>query len=386
MEKIYFIGFIALLTAIAYVLLIACFCYGWMCTKSNYPELTATIKVSIIIAARNEAANIIPCLQSIVHQSYSKQDYEIMVVDDGSTDLTSAMVASFCNTYSFIKLVTLNETGTNAGKKRAIEKAVELATGELIITVDADCTMNKNWLSTVAAYYNHTKAQMIVGPVCFDEEHTVFEKMQSLEFMSLVASGAGALYFHQAIMCNGANLIYTKKAFEAVGGFKGVEHIASGDDVLLMYKIKKKYPRSIHFLKHREAIVYTKAKKTIADFIDQRRRWSSKGFLNFNRETKIVAVLVYSFNFLLVVLPFFDFIKVKNNYFPYTFFEIALVLLLIKCVIDFLLLFLTASFFKKRQFLIYFIPEQLIYLFYVLFMGFLGSVGTYTWKDRKIKK
>ncbi|MEO6904452.1 MAG: glycosyl transferase, partial [Bacteroidia bacterium] len=169
-------------------------------------------------------------------------------------------------------------------------------------------------------------------------------------------------------------------------GFKGTENIASGDDVLLMYKIKEKYTNAIHFLKQRDAIVYTKAKSTLSGFINQRQRWASKGFKNFNKETKVVSLIVYLFNLLIIITPFFDLFITTNNCFSVSFFKISLILLLIKCVIDFLLLFLAASFFKRKQFLIYFIPEQLLYLFYVVAISFLSIKGTYEWKGRKIKK
>jgi cellulose synthase/poly-beta-1,6-N-acetylglucosamine synthase-like glycosyltransferase len=386
MEKTYlFIAIIILLISFSYVLLMIFFCYGWVHTKNEKLDLTGVVKISVIVAARNEAENILLCLQSIVHQSYLKRHYEVIVVDDASTDSTNSIIVSFCKEYDFIKLITLNEETKNTGKKLAIEKAIEIATGDLIVTVDADCTMNKNWLSTIAAYYCKTNAEMIVGPVCFYDEHTLFEKMQSLEFMALIASGAGALYFNKAIMSNGANLIYTKKVFNLVNGFKGTENIASGDDVLLMYKIKEEYSNSIHFLKYKDAIVYTKAKATFSGFVNQRKRWASKGFRNFNKETKAVSLVVYLFNFLIVLLPFVDLILAGDSYFSLSFFEIALILLLIKCVIDFLLLFLAASFFKKKSFLIYFIPEQLIYLLYVLSISLLSIAGTYEWKGRKIK-
>jgi cellulose synthase/poly-beta-1,6-N-acetylglucosamine synthase-like glycosyltransferase len=386
MEKTYlFIAIIILLISFSYVLLMIFFCYGWVHTKNEKLDLTGVVKISVIVAARNEAENILLCLQSIVHQSYLKRHYEVIVVDDASTDSTNSIIVSFCKEYDFIKLITLNEETKNTGKKLAIEKAIEIATGDLIVTVDADCTMNKNWLSTIAAYYCKTNAEMIVGPVCFYDEHTLFEKMQSLEFMALIASGAGALYFNKAIMSNGANLIYTKKVFNLVNGFKGTENIASGDDVLLMYKIKEEYSSSIHFLKYKDAIVYTKAKATFSGFVNQRKRWASKGFRNFNKETKAVSLVVYLFNFLIVLLPFVDLILAGDSYFSLSFFEIALILLLIKCVIDFLLLFLAASFFKKKSFLIYFIPEQLIYLLYVLSISLLSIAGTYEWKGRKIK-
>jgi cellulose synthase/poly-beta-1,6-N-acetylglucosamine synthase-like glycosyltransferase len=208
--------------------------------------------------------------------------------------------------------------------------------------------------------------------------------MQSLEFMALIGCGGASLFYKKAIMCNGANLAYSKAAYEEVNGFYGIEEKASGDDVLLMYKINEKYPGAVRFLKNREAIVCTRAKQQLKDFIQQRKRWSSKGFWAFNTETKITALIVYLFSLYLVLVPLIDLLCYRNSFFHQVLTDFCLILLGIKCFIDFLLLFLTASFFKKERFLLLFLPEQILYLMYVVLIGIIGSIGKFEWKDRII--
>src|SRR6185295_4190734 len=132
-----------------------------------------------------------------------------------------------------IRLISLNGNDGEYGKKKAIQKAIQHSKGELIVTTDADCVMHMDWLRLMVSFHKKTNAQLIAGPVCFHREKTTFEKMQSLEFMALMASTAGAIHFNKAILCNGANLMYTRKAFEAVDGFEGIDSNPSGDDVLL---------------------------------------------------------------------------------------------------------------------------------------------------------
>jgi cellulose synthase/poly-beta-1,6-N-acetylglucosamine synthase-like glycosyltransferase len=208
--------------------------------------------------------------------------------------------------------------------------------------------------------------------------------MQSLEFMALMASGGASLYFNKAIMCNGANLAYSKDVFNEVNGFQDIYNTASGDDVLLMYKIKKKYPKRILFLKHTEAIVFTKAKSTLKEFINQRIRWASKSYSDLNTETKFISALVYLFN-LTLLLSFIMAFHYTNSYFYLSILKIGLILFGIKCIIDFLLLFLAGTFFNKKRLLIYFLPEQLLYMFYIVAIGLLGFIGNYKWKGRDIK-
>lgn len=370
----------------AYFILIASYCYAWVRTKTPILHSNVKTSVTVIIAARNEEDTIETCLTSILQQSYPSHLFEVIIVDDASEDATNRKLKEFCDTHKHIQLITLDKNANLLGKKNALNVAIKEAKGELIITTDADCIMGNNWLNTMVSYYTTSNPKMIVAPVCFYDERSIFEKMQSLEFMALISSAGASLYFNKAILCNGANLAYTKDVFNEVNGFEGIDQQPSGDDVLLMYKIAEKYPKSIHFLKRSEAIVYTKAKSTVAEFMHQRMRWASKGFNALNTDTKLVSSIVYLFNLFLLTSTVFSLFYCKNQLFPLSFFKICLILFGIKCFIDFLLLFLSASFFRKRHFLIYFLPEQFLYVIYVVMVGILGSIGNYEWKGRKNKR
>lgn len=370
-----------------YCLLIISFCFGWLKTKGDVDiDDELNTEVSIIIAARNEQEHIASCLRALVNQSYPAAHMEIIVVDDNSEDHTAKVVQKFCDQYQFVKLIGLNEKNGEQGKKQAIQKAIEKAKGELIFTTDADCVMGMDWLRIIVSYQKKKNAEMIVSPVCFNREKRLFEKMQTLEFMALMASGGGALYFNKAILCNGANLMYTRKAFDAVNGFEKINDYPSGDDVLLMYKINKKFPGKVKFLKNEDVIVYTPAKQTVHAFMQQRKRWASKKIAQLNNPTKILSLVVYLFNFLLFILPVL-YVWIKPcSCVGIDFIGTWLLVFCIKCGIDFLLLFLAASFFNRKRWLPFFIPEQLIYVPYVVYTGFQGMFGSYVWKGRKIKK
>ncbi|HEY0029611.1 MAG TPA: glycosyltransferase [Bacteroidia bacterium] len=374
--------YIGAILCVCYLILITAYCIGWIGTESTVLSDEQSVSISIIIASRNEEKNISLCLNAILQQSYSKAKYELIVIDDHSSDGTVAEVEVFCAEHTNIKLLRLPQG--KAGKKQAISAGIDAAKGELIVTTDADCVMGKDWLACIVSLYLKGGVKMIVGPVAFEGEKTLFEKMQSLEFMALIGCGGASLFYKKAIMCNGANLAYSKAAYEEVNGFYGIEEKASGDDVLLMYKINEKYPGAVRFLKNREAIVCTRAKQQLKDFIQQRKRWSSKGFWAFNTETKITALIVYLFSLYLVLVPLIDLLCYRNSFFHQVLTDFCLILLGIKCFIDFLLLFLTASFFKKERFLLLFLPEQILYLMYVVLIGIIGSIGKFEWKDRII--
>ena len=380
MEKVFLIVISsAVILCAAYFVLIASYCMAWVRTKPPKFINTDTVFVSVIIAARNEEDAILNCLNALAKQSYPSDKFEVIVVDDASTDTTKQLILEHSKKYPNVKLLD-----GGSGKKDALKKGIEVAQGELIVTTDADCASGELWLSSIVSFYKETDAKMIIGPVCFQNEKSLFEKMQSLEFMALISCGGASLFYDKAIMCNGANLAYPKKVFEELKGFDGIDEKASGDDILLMYKIKERYPQGLKFLKSEEAVVYTAAKKDLKSFIDQRKRWASKGFRSLNRETKVVSLLIYCFNFMLVFLPLAAAVCLRNSAFYHIFMEICLILMGIKCFIDFLLLFLSASFFKKKKLLIYFLPEQIIYIIYVVLIGLIGTLGKYEWKGRQL--
>lgn len=372
-----------LLVAISYFLLIASYTYAWYKTKQpNLPFEGLQTKVAVIVALRNEEKNIENCIHALLAQKYPLHLVDIIFVDDDSDDSSAKIIQSFRHpNVRYIHL--LNEKG-KTGKKQAITAGIASSDAELIITTDADCVMNEHWLATIIAFYEQTNAKMIVSPVTFHNEKSIFEKMQTLEFMSLVAGGGASLYYNHATLCNGANIAYQRGTFEELNGFDNINQSPSGDDVLLMYKLKVKYPNGVKFLKHQDAIIYTLAQESVGHFMQQRKRWASKKFSSYNAETKITGIIVLGFNGILICLflcsLFFNNQLIKT----FSLSNIFFILFGIKCTIDFLLLTLATGFFKKRKLLVYFLPEEVLYMVYVVLVGLLGSMGNYEWKKRKI--
>jgi cellulose synthase/poly-beta-1,6-N-acetylglucosamine synthase-like glycosyltransferase len=374
------LGILTIITCIlgiAYLVMTAVFAYGWAKTKTLQGRSSGKISVSVIVAARNEEQQIGDCLQALSRQSY-RGKVQFVVADDHSTDTTYAIVKEFCGKDA--RFVLISPQGT--GKKNAVAEAIGHSQGELIVTTDADCTMGSEWLEKIVAFYEHSGAGMIAGPLSFKGETSLFEKLQSLELMALMGSTGGSLYFDKAILCNGANLAYSRSLFEKLNGFVGIDHIASGDDVLLMYKVSRTGEK-IRFLKDEDAIVFTSARKDLHEFMEQRKRWASKGFSLLNTETKLVSLIVYFFSFGILSMGVFSALASIKSLIYLPFLQFCLILTGIKCVIDFLLLFLAASFFRKKRQLFLFLPGQFIYIIYVVMAGFLGSTGKYEWKGRK---
>ncbi|HWZ15219.1 MAG TPA: glycosyltransferase [Mucilaginibacter sp.] len=351
---------------------------GWNILKRPEIKLTGlSTKVTVLIAARNEAERIHLTIEDILAQDYPKHLTEIIIVDDHSTDNTSKIIGSYAD--KGVKLLQLNEDKPlNSYKKKAIAEAIKLSTGELMVATDADCRMGSKWLSSVVAYYEKEHPVMISSPVGYFEEKSLFERMQSLEFCYLIGIGAAFIGNGRASTCNGANLAYRKDVFYEVGGFKGIDDLASGDDELLLQKVAVVYPGRIRFLKLYESIVFTHAKHSLDEFLQQRRRWASKSVKYKDKKVVAVIVCIWLFNVSLLVnvcMGFYD---------PY-FFKLFALQFILKYLFELAFLSPIAAFFKRRKLvslLIVIIPVHIIYFIYI---GLIGNTSTYNWKGRVVR-
>lgn len=347
-------------------------------------------KVSIVIPARNEEKNIGGCLGSLIDQSYPKHLFEVLVVDDHSTDNTAAIIKSFAP--QNVKLISLKDYITaneiNAYKKKAIEIAILQSNGELVVTTDADCMLPPYWLATIAAFYETKKSAFIVMPVVIANDNRWIEIFQSLDFMTLQGITGASVHKNFHSMCNGANLAYTKEAFEAVNGFKGIDNIASGDDMLLLHKIYKQFPNDIGYLKSQEVIVQTKPVKNLHEFFNQRIRWASKSDQFDDKRIFVVLIIVYFLNVLMLALPVAALVNqqvVSVFHYQLTMIEWYFILLLFKTLMELFFLFPVAKFFNQTKLLWWFPIAQPFHILYTVIAGWLGKFGKYTWKERSVK-
>ena len=257
-----------------YTLMVLIFWFQWRRqeNKKQYPETMPVTFLSVVIAARNEENTIPFLLQKLSEQHYPPHLYEILVIDDHSEDHTALVTEQYIHTSS-TGFRLLRAEGT--GKKSALRQGIREAKGKLIVTTDADCIPGPFWLQRIEQFYRKNKLRMVLGPVAIEPGHRLFGQMQSIEFASLVGSGAASLQLGIPSMCNGANLAIDKETFLAVGGYSGTDHLASGDDEFLMHKIAHQYPEDVRFLFDREAVVSTKAQRDWTGFFQQRLRWAS---------------------------------------------------------------------------------------------------------------
>ena len=223
----------------------------------NNSAIQPSTYISIIIPVRNEEKHLEDCLNSLRNQDYPSSLFEILVINDNSTDQSALLSDRFFKKNPSIsgRLINLKEDGGGHGKKAAITNGVQNANGKLIVTTDADCTANKLWIRTIAEFYEENGPKLIAAPVLLKGFKSIFQKIMELEFIGLMAATASAINQSKPIMCNGANLAFEKEAFIDVGGYHENDNILSGDDVFLLGKIQQAFPGKILFLKSKNGLV-----------------------------------------------------------------------------------------------------------------------------------
>jgi cellulose synthase/poly-beta-1,6-N-acetylglucosamine synthase-like glycosyltransferase len=369
---------ISLLLTGFYIAVLAYFCIGWKrLKKPGFKPGDNHTKVSILIAARNEEEHIGFTIDDILAQNYPSELFELIIVDDNSSDNTAEIVASYAS--RGVKLLRLNEeTPLNSYKKKAISEAIKMAQGDLIVATDADCRMGANWLKSIVDYYEAHDFYIISAPVAYTGEKSLFERLQTLEFAFLIGIGASSIGNKKASTCNGANLTYQKSVFYAVGGFKGIDDLASGDDELLLQKIAEKFPGHVGFLKMEEAVVYTKAKPNLKEFIQQRRRWASKSTKYKDKKVVLLAVMIWLFNITLLLNLI---LSVLSSHFFYLF----IIQLGAKYLMEIIFLGPILSFFKRKELIRMVSFLSPLHTLYLVYIGIMGNGKKYMWKGRLVK-
>ena len=314
----------------------------------------STHSISVVIAVRNETT--IPDLSGII---YPRDKWELIVVDDSDHPGQLSIPALRSNA---------------PGKKAAITTGITAAKGDLIVTTDADCFVQPQWLTEINKAFEKPGVKMVVGGVRIDEGKSFFSKLQSLEFVSVAATGAATLGLGFPTMCNGANLAYRREEFFKVNGFQGNERISSGDDEFLMNKFDKS---SIRFLYSRDSVVSTNA-ASFGNFVSQRLRWAGKWSVNTSPLTRLFAVVVWLFHVAFIAMA----ISVVSGFLSW---KLFVILAGAKIFVETMLLIPAANFFRVKWRWISFIVLQFVYSIYVIYVGFMSQVLLPKWKGRAVE-
>ena len=357
---------ILLIYALAIIILI----YGFTKIKTTEPSSgLAKTSFTIIVPFRNEAHNLPILLDSFAKLEYPAHLFEVLLIDDNSTD------GFQLSNLPFKATILQNYRASNSPKKDAISAAMKRVSTKWVITTDADCTVPTKWLTSLDQYIQNHNLSMIAGAVTYTVNNSFLHHFQNLDLTSLQGATIGSFGLGKGFMCNGANLAYTKAIFEELNGFEGNNSIASGDDVFLLQKAIARYPEKVHYLKSSNNIVQTQAVNSWKALFYQRVRWASKTSSYQSSFGKALAAIVFLGNlnwiFVLCLAVFSSFSIVH-----------LLILCAAKFIVDTVLINQTNSFLTKTK-MRYLLASSLLYPFFSTIVALYSMIGKYEWKGRK---
>ncbi|MBL7913793.1 MAG: glycosyltransferase [Bacteroidia bacterium] len=375
---------IAVIIALSYVTWVARNNMAWIKYVNRKPVSPSGkyTSITVVIAARNEENLIENLLQELLNQNYPPSKFQVIISNDFSTDKTADVCNAMAHKFqqSGIQFLIINAAENElSGKKAALERAIKKATGDLILTTDADCSVSPDWVASFAGKFAESSAPMITGFVKLHDGGNLFANLQAIDVLSLSGIGATTVINNKPLMCNGANLAFTKAAFSEAGGYDyGIDQ-PGGDDTYLMFKINQLFPGKILFNEDPKSIVTTNPQPDLKHFVRQRVRWASKVKYYKESYVKTTGVLIFTVNLVLLLAALLAAIGSLN-------WIIALAIWILKATADLLFLFHLSTFTSQLRLLFVFLPAQILYPFYSLAGTLIAMKKTdYEWKSRDYK-
>jgi len=352
----------------------------WLRKNKGYqtPYAGEHPRVSVIIAVRNEAANISALIDDLSEQTYPTHLTELIIIDDGSSDGTRELIQekAVCSELKIINQpLELPPDFSGSHKKLALGQAVKVSTGEVLLFTDGDCRIGPDWIAIHVPLFEGSATHFISGPVQLTDDGYLFTKLQNLELAGLIGAGGAGMALGFPNMSNGANMGVRRSVFDAIEGFRGYEKIHSGDDQFLMLKINRDHPGTVKFNFDSRSTVFTQAAPTAGNFVQQRLRWAGKW--KHYPDYKVISLALFIFGYYLITLV--GLVMAFFGLFPWLLFG---KLMLIKIFIDFFFIQSVLGFWRKTVNPIHFMIMEIVYPFYSVIFGLASNWSNYTWKGR----
>jgi len=367
---------LAFIICLNYILILIYLILGFRKIKYFITEnITLNVKISVIIPFRNEKKNISNIINDLINQS--EQAYEIIFIDDNSTDDSYELLSNLITNIK--NIILIKNSSCEKGKKAALINGIQIAKGDWIIQTDADCRLKTNWIKAYKNFiYNNSSNVLIAGPVIYQSSKSPFTWFFELDFLSLVYSGAAFIGNNKAIYCNGANLAYKKSAINSINNLFNSKY-SSGDDVFAMQNLSKKYPNKIAFIKNINAAVLTNSPDSLVSFFLQRIRWASKAKGYTSYYAKYIAISVMLVN--TTILFIYTSLIFQNHKYTINLLIITIAVYALNAAI----LINASLFFKKNKLYPYILPALIIYPLYIFITSFASLFIKVKWKGRKIR-
>ena len=334
--------------------------------------------VSVVIAARDEVENIQACLERFWSQDYPADRYEVIVVDDGSTDGTAALVREMDR--EGLKLLSVQEAyGGSGSKKAALSLGIQESRGEVILTTDADCLVAEGWVRGMVEYLDESTGMVVGFSQVGAPGQAQGRRMgyQAVDFLCLMGCILGSVGRGHPLAASGQNLAYRKAVFQQVGGYSRVAHRASGDDVLLLQMVRHSTDWKIAFATSPHTHAIHPPAPTWRSLLQQRSRWASNAPYQLLFDPLFFGYMLVTFalDLLLVLSP----VLVAAGGMGLSW---AVGGWVVKSLAEFSLFTKAAGLFGRQDLRRYFPLWVLIQPLHVVVVGALGCLGIFTWKGQ----
>lgn len=266
------------------------------------------IKFSVIIAAKNESNNIAQLIDAMKNQDYPEEFFEVIIVDDTSSDDTFAMATLAVKDLANFKVIEASEKSYPA-KRGALDLGIKASVNPYIMITDADCIPSKNWISSFNDLFE-SGYDFVFGIAPYWETKSFTNKIARFENlrsqMIMIAFTKLGFPYSAASRSFG----FSRLAFQNIGGYKNTMETLSGDDDLLLREaINNKY--KIGICTNPDAFVYSDTKDKYSEYLSQKLRHTSTSYY-YSFKNKIVLSLWHFSN---IILLFSLFLMLNNSIF-----------------------------------------------------------------------
>lgn len=337
--------------------------------------------VALLVPYRNEAENL-PQLLADIDAFAGKGNIRLSVflIDDHSSDGGKQIVDEAAAAKGSVRIHSLaladhlNGRTVTAHKKEALAYAIGLTTADVIVTTDADCRLPATMTEDLVRRFQ-TGADVVLGPVLIAPPHNNLSGVfQAFDFAAYQLYTASCVRARKPTLANGACFAFRRQLFHDVGGYAGLDHLPSGDDVLLLHRFAQQ--PGVRFAWSDGPPVLTRAVPTWRGLWQQRIRWASKA-------GEYVSPALQHGQALAFLTALGILVAIALTPVSTIFLKAGLLAWLIKGVIDYILLADILRHYRQAYLLNRYLPVQLIYPFYLVAVGLGALLGAKTeWKGR----
>ena len=341
--------------------------------KLNKVDNEVNHSVSIIVPFKNEEDTIANCIQALLTQNYPVDLFEVICVDDHSTDNSFKKIEKFKYNTQLTILRIINNNNNNSSKKIALMKAISKAKGDILLFTDGDCVPHANWTRSIIKYFESDVGIVTGFSPWIDKSNSLLGTLIEFDSLAAAAIAASGIGIKKPITCTGRNFAYRKEVYDEVNGFSDILHSVSGDDDLFLQLVHKKTNWKIKYNISQDSIVLSYQTKSFKEFFIQKKRHISAGKY-YSIPLQIMYGIIHITNIAIYLFILFSIFYSNHLFAAFNFF-------LIKNIVQFYFIYKGAKQLKYCKILKYYLLWDIYYTIYNLIVGPYAMFGKIRWKE-----